>query len=352
MDALEWPQACAPVPSLVRWGLSPDADLVYRALAAAGPRTGRWLAHDLGLAPRRVEAATEELLTVDAVRGAAVRPAGGRTEWGWRVVPVDGVVATLRRRHRRRPEPHNDVRRHHALIAGMVARGDDPDGRHIHVHTGAAAIRSRIATLVDAERIEHLVLNPERAFAPAVAAAALPLDRKQIERGIQVRNCGVPAPDGDRSSAAVLRLARPGGEYRERDDIPAKLMVFDRRVALLPADPLDLSAGAVEFDQPSVVAATVALFEQVWSTARDPRKGGVPPIVLTTREQAIVALLAEGQTDSVVARHLGISERTIAYTLRALMDRLGVENRFQLGLVLGAAHAATPPVTEPRTGEE
>ena len=83
-------------------------------------------------------------------------------------------------------------------------------------------------------------------------------------------------------------------------------MVFDRRVALLPADPLDLSAGAVEFDQPSVVAATVALFEQVWSTARDPRKGGVPPIVLTTREQAIVALLAEGQTDPVVARHLGI----------------------------------------------
>jgi hypothetical protein len=29
--------------------------------------------------------------------------------------------------------------------------------------------------------------------------------------------------------------------------------------------------------------------------------------------------------------------RTIAYTMRGLMDRHGVANRFQLGLVLGAA---------------
>jgi DNA-binding NarL/FixJ family response regulator len=55
---------------------------------------------------------------------------------------------------------------------------------------------------------------------------------------------------------------------------------------------------------------------------------------LNAREQAIVELLAEGHTDASVAQRLGISERTITYTLRALMDRVGVENRFQLGLVL------------------
>jgi DNA-binding NarL/FixJ family response regulator len=71
--------------------------------------------------------------------------------------------------------------------------------------------------------------------------------------------------------------------------------------------------------------------------------------VLTLRERAIVDLLAEGCIDAVVAHRLGISQRTIAYTLRTLMDRLGVENRFQLGLTLGTMRAVTrlPAAPEP-----
>jgi DNA-binding CsgD family transcriptional regulator len=64
-----------------------------------------------------------------------------------------------------------------------------------------------------------------------------------------------------------------------------------------------------------------------------------------------VSLLAAGHTDATTAALLGISARTIAYTLRALMDRYGVQNRFQLGLVLGAyaseRFAPPPPEDEP-----
>ena len=60
-------------------------------------------------------------------------------------------------------------------------------------------------------------------------------------------------------------------------------------------------------------------------------------MVLTARERALVELLAAGHTDASAARRLGCSPRTVSYTLRALMDRLGVENRFQLGLALGGA---------------
>jgi DNA-binding NarL/FixJ family response regulator len=70
-------------------------------------------------------------------------------------------------------------------------------------------------------------------------------------------------------------------------------------------------------------------------------------IELTARERAIVRLLVEGHTDGVVAERLGISPRTIAYTMRSLMDRLGVENRFQLGLILGAADAVAPEPPAP-----
>jgi DNA-binding NarL/FixJ family response regulator len=48
-------------------------------------------------------------------------------------------------------------------------------------------------------------------------------------------------------------------------------------------------------------------------------------------------LLAQGHTDQTAAEELGVSPRTVAYAMRALMDRLGVENRFQLALLLGAS---------------
>ena len=59
-------------------------------------------------------------------------------------------------------------------------------------------------------------------------------------------------------------------------------------------------------------------------------------MVLTDRERSVVALLAAGQTDERMAATLGLSRRTITYTLAELMQRFGVENRFQLGMVLTA----------------
>ncbi len=41
-----------------------------------------------------------------------------------------------------------------------------------------------------------------------------------------------------------------------------------------------------------------------------------------------------------MAAELRLSRRTVVYTLRGLMDRLNVENRFQLAMVLGATRAA------------
>jgi DNA-binding NarL/FixJ family response regulator len=71
---------------------------------------------------------------------------------------------------------------------------------------------------------------------------------------------------------------------------------------------------------------------------------GIPeitmPFVLSHRESAVIALLVQGHTDAVVAEHLRISDRSVTNVLRAIMDRLGVDNRFQLGLALGCLSAA------------
>jgi DNA-binding NarL/FixJ family response regulator len=68
---------------------------------------------------------------------------------------------------------------------------------------------------------------------------------------------------------------------------------------------------------------------------------------LSPRERAVVSLLAAGHTDVAAAEQLGLSVRTIAYTVRGLMDRYGVQNRFQLGLVLGAISREEPDEPPP-----
>ncbi|MFD0516616.1 helix-turn-helix transcriptional regulator [Paractinoplanes durhamensis] len=142
----------------------------------------------------------------------------------------------------------------------------------------------------------------------------------------------------------------PLGPVRHIAAPPVKLMVFDRQVALFPADPLDLERGYVEVADRGFVAALCTLFERLWDEGLDPyRRQEVFPIDLSPRESALVGLLALGHTDLTAAEELGLSPRTVAYTMRALMDRLGVQNRFQLALALGAAGAVRP---EPWTTEE
>src|SRR5688572_18185951 len=83
-------------PSLVDWGLSVDADLIYRCLLAFEPQTAGRLEQALGLSRHRVGNGLDELLSVGAVTG------GGRHA-GWRSRKPDEVISALRLRRHRRP---------------------------------------------------------------------------------------------------------------------------------------------------------------------------------------------------------------------------------------------------------
>jgi DNA-binding CsgD family transcriptional regulator len=298
-----------------------------------GARTNAQLVRELGMSQARVARAVDELVAVAAVR--AVAPVTRVRARAWEPAALGEVLDRLRRR-REPPPPVERWRRHMATLGGL--------GLPAVEHLGArrwpsrTLARRRVAQLTAGERHEHLTINTEEVFDPAATAAATPLDRSIIARGINVRVLGLPPSDGDRSTAYAT-----GGMYRVIDRPPLKLMVFDRLVALLPADPLDLEMGYVEVDDPAAVRALGGLFDGLWSEARDPRRQGVPPIELSTRERALVRLLCQGHTDQSAADELGLSVRTVAYTMRGLMDRLGVENRFQLAVVLGATGTVPAP---------
>jgi DNA-binding NarL/FixJ family response regulator len=67
------------------------------------------------------------------------------------------------------------------------------------------------------------------------------------------------------------------------------------------------------------------------STARDfssMRNGGSSPgPALTPREREILAMLAEGLPNKIIASRLGISDHTVKTHLEAIFDKLGASNR-------------------------
>jgi DNA-binding CsgD family transcriptional regulator len=322
----------AVIPALGRWGLSPLADVIYRTLVLLGPGDDAQLSRELGVEPARIGTGLEELAAAGAVRRSGQ---GGQRMWVAR--DVTEVTTTLC--PRRAPVLVTEqCRRHLAAVASVHLDRIPPS--LIRVLPSRRCARNRIADLATMERREHLAINTEDVITADAARVAGPIDRSLIARGVRLRTLGLPPQDGRPDAVA------PGVEHREAPVLPLKLMVFDRRAALFPRDPADFDVGAVEVTDADAVAHLTQLFYRIWRTASDPSRQEVPTVVLTSREKTILTLLAAGASEEAAAGQLGLSRRTVVYTIRALMDRLGVDNRFQLALVLGAARAIPlPPAT-------
>lgn len=75
------------------------------------------------------------------------------------------------------------------------------------------------------------------------------------------------------------------------------------------------------------VLAKVVQGESV--TARDPS----PFSDLTPRENEILGLLAEGQSNKAIARNLGISDGTVKLHVKAILRKLGVHSRVEAAVI-------------------
>lgn len=338
----------APIPSLTRWGLTSDADLVFRTLATFGAQLSRTLASELGLARQRIESALAELHEC----GAASPAAGSGRPPIWQSHPIDEVVRRLRTRRFRPADRAQLTRSYHAVfhlldrqLTGVGLPIDPvlagPLSRSVRYHPDRSLARQRMAQAMDSERHERLVINNEQSES-ADTSRVQPLDPSSFRSDLHRRVLGQPPSDGD--TVSVEREQNlPGYAFRETTDTPMKLFVCDRRTAFMAADPADLERGYFEITHPGMLDTLVRLFEARWEAAVDPRVAGIPLIELSAREQSLIDLLAVGHTDVTAAQELRISARSVTNALRALMDRLGVDNRFQLGLALGAMDVTVPP---------
>jgi DNA-binding CsgD family transcriptional regulator/DNA-binding MarR family transcriptional regulator len=139
--------------------------------------------------------------------------------------------------------------------------------------------------------------------------------------------------------AAVDRLTAAGQQARCLSRVPIKLVVADRRTALLPiqGEQSQALSGAIVVHQSSLLDMLILIFEEHWrravsfgaSAAEVAAGGDEEP---TQEERRILALLAAGQKDETVARQLGVTVRTVRRHIHSLCASLDCDSRFQLAL--------------------
>ncbi|WP_445276308.1 LuxR C-terminal-related transcriptional regulator [Streptomyces longispororuber] len=159
-------------------------------------------------------------------------------------------------------------------------------------------------------------------------------------RGIRMRSLYTHVARHGLGLYEYLDMTRDVVEARTLDEVPERLMAFDRAVAYVPAN-ADRTM-ALEIRIPALVAYLETVFDRLWRLAT-PMSDRLPEADehgITHRGRAIAALLAEGHTDAVVAERLGINVRTCRAHIARLAETLGAGSRTQLGVRIAQAGLA------------
>lgn len=209
----------------------------------------------------------------------------------------------------------------------------------------------RGATLQRSEQIQRTSTEVLIIDTPPYAAEDLgnPLESQLLSEGTSYRclydhtALEIPGKYG-----AIRALVADGEVARVIPGLPLKMVMGDRRIAMLPLEtaPEAISAAAV-IHPSSLLDSLRLLFEALWRQAT-PLAPGVPSPGraaqrLDPLEQDVVRLLITGLTDKAIGRQLGLAERTVQRRVHRVMQAYAVHNRLQLGIRLAREGWALPP---------
>ena len=134
---------------------------------------------------------------------------------------------------------------------------------------------------------------------------------------------GVPGGVDEAYSAADA-----GETSRVHPQLPMKLAVFDRRIALLPLSVDQLVDSALVVHPCALLDALIEMFTLLWDQAVPV----VPSVKADPTDARLMTLLAAGFKDDAIARQLALSSRTVGRRVAELMESLGARTRFQAGI--------------------
>ncbi len=216
------------------------------------------------------------------------------------------------------------------------SRGADSGVRRLH---GLPEINAAIREALDGAGTEILTAQPDGPRPKEVLDTALASVRRQIAQGVSMRTIYQHSARFDEATKSYVRTVTDYGvQVRTLTEFFDRMIIIDRSTVFIAANPERTDASMIT--EPSVVRFLIDVFERSWD-----RAGPFPfvpnhaaraaPEVIPPIRQAIRHMLTEGHSDKVVARRLGISERSLQAHIARIKDELGAKNRTHLGYLLG-----------------
>lgn len=260
------------------------------------------------------------------------RPTGTRQTRYVAAPPTVALGALLRER---RDDLQRVERRLEELVATyLVATPDRPVADIVEVVTDRQAVAERFRQVQAGAQQEVLAFVVTDVA--AVSGEENVEEDRALDRGVVYRVLAErPVLDRPGFLAAAEVIAARGGAVRAVATLPARLLIADRALAMVPvgdADPAS-AGGALLIHTGPLLDLLIELYETVWATAVPVAPAPTVEAELEPLDARILLLFAHGLTDRAVASQLGLSLRTVQRRARALMDLAGVASRFRLGVV-------------------
>ncbi|MFI1394659.1 helix-turn-helix domain-containing protein [Streptomyces sp. NPDC020681] len=312
---------------LAALGVAADDELLYRALLARPGATVAELAAATGWDTARVRRRTRSLEKRGMLTRVPSRPVR------FTPAPPDVAIEVLALQRQ------EEIERARLVAASLTE--EFHSGRHaeggppVQVLSGREAIAQRFFQTQQSTRHEVLILDRP----PYVAE---PIDKqiavqcRLLERGVRYRTIYDHRSLESPEQLAVCReLAHRGEESRVLAEIPLKLVIADRRVALVPFV-LPTEREVMVLQASALLDALVVFFEMLWGRAvplwATGERSPADEREFSYDDEQLLALSASGLTDQAIARRLGVAQRTVERRMRRIMNLLGARTRFQAGL--------------------
>lgn len=307
-------------------GVSPLAERVFRILLRLPGSTTAQLADHADLDETGVSTSLEQL-----VRSGLVQETGG-DEAVRRWLPLDprGAVQAL---VRQRQEGLEKAVHAAELLSTEFAEGLLTSRRRqpAEVVDGEDRVVAAMMSLVALAKHDVAVLD-----APPYVdhGASRTAEQSLLTRGVASRAVySTAALEIPGRYESIRQMVREGEQARVLPTVPLKLLMVDGKHSLLPLSVHDGRVRSAIIVHPSMLSSALsALFDALWNQAMPlPVEDDVLPEGFNATDRRLVALLASGVKDEVIARELGISARTLGRRITRVMDQLGAASRFQAG---------------------
>lgn len=316
-------------------GISDEEQDVYRWLLSRPGLTLSEIAAGLSLTVQKVRCLIDSIGSKGLITQSPERPR--------RYIALAPDIALKALSFRR----HEELQRAEAFISELQAvaeakRQANPE-RMVELITNREAERQILGQMHSAavEEIVALVRLPMLITHPSRSEPHKLQKEAQI-RGVRYRSIN---DSGFLNAPGMLGILRRdmenGEEARFYPTLPFKMLMADRRVALVPLDPHQPGSPVLLLRASALLDALYVLFEVLWerslplSFSRDDLKIGTSDCSIPEMSDELITLMAAGLNDKKISAELGISQSTLKRRIKEAMQLFNVRTRFQLGRATG-----------------